>query len=70
MEAADTVAEMLELGLEVENCEEEEGVLRFLLDECIYLYCEVNHQNVPMNGETIDWAHVTRLKVVRIGGAQ
>gem|GEM_PF-2125200 len=43
-------------------------MLRFQLSEELSLYCHANQQNVPMNGETVDWVQVTRLKVIRIGG--
>lgn len=67
MNAVETAAELLEMGLGVENCAQELGVLRFQLSGGLILYCHVNQQSVPMNGEEIDWAQVTRLKVVRIG---
>ena len=67
MNAVETAAELFEIGLGVENCAQERGVLRFQLSEGLILYCHVNHQSVPMNGEGVDWAQVTRLKVVHIG---
>lgn len=70
MEAVDTVSELFELGLEIENCAQEHGMLRCYLSEGLYLYCEVNHQSVPMNGEMVDWGQVMRLKVARFGGEQ
>lgn len=68
MNAVDSVAELFEMGIGVENCTQEQGMLRFQLSEELSLYCHANQQKVPMNGETIDWAQVTRLKVIRIGG--
>ena len=70
MNAVETVAELFEMGLGIENCTREHGMLRFQLSEELGLYCNANQQNVPMNGETIDWAVVTRLKVIRIGGGK
>ena len=70
MDAVETVAELIAMGLGTENCAQKHGMLRFHLSEGLYLYCEVNHHNVPMNGETVDWAQVTRLKVARIGSDQ
>ena len=70
MEAVESVSELLEMGLGIENCEQEQGMLRFYLSEGLYLYCEVNHHRVPMSGITVDWAQVTRLKVIRIGSNQ
>lgn len=67
LEAVETVAELTEVGLEFENCGSTVGLLRFGLSEGQHLYCEVNHQHIPMSGETIDWAKVSRLKVVHIG---
>ena len=67
MNAVDTVAELFDLGLGIENCTQGHGMLSFHLSNALSLYCNVNQQSVPMNGETIDWARVTRLKVVRIG---
>jgi hypothetical protein len=66
MEAVETVAELFEMGLAIESTRER-GMLRFRLREGLSLHCSVNQQSVPINGETIDWAQVTRLKVVRIG---
>ncbi|WP_158443097.1 hypothetical protein [Rubrivivax gelatinosus] len=68
LEAAETVAEVVEMGLEIENCDQEVGLIRFHLSEGQHLYCEVNHHQVPINGEAVDWARVTRLKVIHIGG--
>jgi len=68
LEAVETVAELLEMGLDFEDCGLKVGLIRFGLGEGRHLYCEVNHQHVPMNGETVDWAKVSRLKVVHIGG--
>jgi hypothetical protein len=67
MNAVETVVELFEMGLTIENCSQEQGMLRFQLSEKMGIYCAVNQQGIPMNGETIDWAQVTRLKVVRIG---
>jgi hypothetical protein len=67
MEAVETAAELLEMRLEFEDCGSKVGLIRFGLSEGLHLYCEVNHRHVPMNGETVDWANVTRLKVVHIG---
>ncbi|MDI1260830.1 hypothetical protein [Aquabacterium sp.] len=68
LEAVETVAELVEMGLEFESCGLKVGLIRFGLSERQYLYCEVNHQNVPMSGEAVDWAKVSRLKVIHIGG--
>lgn len=68
LEAVETVAELSEIGLDFENCGSTVGLIRFRLGEGVHLYCEVNHHHVPMNGESVDWARVTRLKVVHIGG--
>lgn len=68
LEAVETVAELMEIGLEFENCGLTVGLIRFELGEGRHLYCEVNHQHVPMNGEAVDWAKVSRLKVIHIGG--
>ncbi len=68
LEAADTVAELMEIGLEFERCESKKGLIRFGLGEGQHLYCEVNHQHTPMSGEAVDWTKVSRLKVVHIGG--
>lgn len=65
--AVETVDELLDMGLKIENCMQEYGVLRFQLIQGLSLYCKVNLQSVPMNGERIDWSRVTRLKVIRIG---
>lgn len=65
--AVEAVAELFEMGLEIENCTHGYGLLRFQLSEALHLYCNVNQQSVPMNDGTIDWARVTRLKVVHIG---
>ena len=70
MNAVETVAELFEIGLEIENCKLGLGMLRFQLSELLSLYCNANHQCVPMNGEMIDWSQVTRLKVVRIGSGK
>ncbi len=70
MNAVETVIELFEMGLEIENCTQKHGMLRFQLSEETSLYCTANQQSVPMNGEPIDWAQVTRLKVVRIGGGK
>ena len=67
MEAVDTAAELIEMGLGTENCAEERGMLRLHLADGMLLHCKVNHQSVPMNGKTVDWTKVTRLKVTRIG---
>ena len=58
------------MGLGFENCAHKLGLVRFQLDDDLYLYSEVNHRNVPMNGEQVDWTKVTRLKVVHVGSAQ
>lgn len=68
--AVETVAELFEMGLGIENCTQEHGMLRFQLGEGLSLDCNANQQSAPMNGETIDWAQVTRLKVVRIGSGK
>lgn len=68
LEAVETVAELVEIGLEYETCGLKVGLIRFELSEELHLYCEVNHQNVPMSGEAVDWAKVSRLKVIHIGG--
>lgn len=70
MNAVDAVAELFEMGLEIESCKQGLGMLRFQLSEVLSLYCNVNQQSVSMNGETIDWTQVTRLKVVRIGSSK
>ena len=70
LEAVETVAELFEMGLGFENCAHKLGLVRFQLDDDLYLYSEVNHRNVPMNGEQVDWTKVTRLKVVHVGSAQ
>lgn len=70
MQAAETVAELFDMGLVIEYCTQEHGVLRFHLDGGLSLFCNVNQQSAPMNGETIDWAQVSRLKVARIGGGK
>ena len=70
MNAAETVAELFEFGLEIENCTQGHGMLRFQLSEGLSLFCNVNQQSAPMNGETIDWAQVSRLKVARIGDSK
>jgi hypothetical protein len=68
MNAVETVAELFEMGLGIENCTQEQGMLRFQLSEELSLYCHANQQSVPMNRETTDWAKVTRLKLIRIEG--
>lgn len=68
MNAVDSVAELFEMGIGIENCTQEQGMLRFQLSEELSLYCHANQQDVPMNGEAVDWVQVTRLKVIRIGG--
>lgn len=68
LEAVDAVAELVDMGLGFENCELKVGLIRFELGEGRYLYCEVNHQHVPMKGEAVDWAQVSRLKIIHIGG--
>lgn len=70
MKAVETVHELFAMGLEVENCAQEHGMLRFQLSEGLCLYCNASQQSVPMNGKTIDWAQVTRLKVVRLGSGK
>lgn len=69
LEAVETVAELVEMGLEFESCGVKVGLIRFELSEGQHLYCEVNHQHVPMSGEAVDWARVSRLKVIHIGGS-
>jgi len=66
MKAVETVEELFAMELEIENCAQEDGMLRFQLSEGLFLYCNASQQSVPMNGKTIDWGQVTRLKVVRI----
>lgn len=68
LEAVETVAELTEMGLEFENYGSKVGLIRFGLSEGRHLYCEANHQHLPMNGESVDWAKVSRLKVIHIGG--
>jgi len=68
LEAVETVAELVEMGLEFESCGSKVGLIRFGLSEGRHLYCEVNHQHVPMSGKAIDWTKVSRLKVIHIGG--
>ncbi|SCX72791.1 hypothetical protein [Variovorax sp. EL159] len=70
MNAVETVAELFDMGLEIESCTQEHGMLRFQLSEGLSLFCNVIQQSAPMNGETIDWAQVARLKVARIGGGK
>jgi hypothetical protein len=70
MNAVEAVTELFEIGLEIENYTQGQGTLRFQLSEALSLYCNVNQQNVPTIGEKIDWARVTRLKVVRIGSSR
>lgn len=70
MNAAENVAELFELGLEIENCTPGHGMLRFQLSEGVSLFCNVNQHRTPMNGETIDWTQVSRLKVARIGDSK
>lgn len=69
MSAVDTVAELFDMGLGIESCTQGHGMLRFQLNEVLSLYCNANQQGVPMSGETIDWAQVTRLKIFCIGSA-
>lgn len=68
LEAVETVAELIDVGLEFENCDLKLGRIRFELSDERYLYCEVNHQSVPMNGESVNWNKVCRLKIIHIGG--
>lgn len=70
LEAVETVAELLELGLDFESCAQKIGLVRFPLSDGIYLYCEVNHRTVPVNGQRVDWTKVMRLKVTSIGSSQ
>lgn len=70
MNAVETVAELFDMGLEIDNCAQEHTMLRFQLSEGLSLLCNVNQQSAPMSGGTIDWAQVTRLKVVHIGGSK
>lgn len=67
MNAVDTVSELFDIGLGIENCTDGHAMLRLELSEMTFLYCNANQHNVPMNGKSIDWTQVTRLKVVRIG---
>jgi hypothetical protein len=68
LEAVETVAELIEMGLDFESLGSRVGLIRFELSEGRYLYCEVNHQHVPMSGEAVDWTKVSRLKIIHIGG--
>lgn len=70
LEAVETAAELLEIGLGFEDCARKLGLVRFHLNDGLYLYCEVNHRNVPMSGRQVDWTKVTRLKVVDIRSGQ
>jgi hypothetical protein len=70
MNAVETVDELFEMGLGIENCSDEYGMLRFQLSGVLGLYCIANQQCVPMNGDTIEWAQVTRLKLVHIGSSR
>lgn len=70
VQAAETAAELVDMGLGIEHCAQEPGLLRFHLDGGVCLVCQVNHRTVPMNGPMIDWTQVTRLQVVRIGDCQ
>lgn len=68
LEAVDTAAELPHIGLDFEHCGSRVGLIRFELGTGLHLYCEVNHHHVPLQGDAVDWAMVTRLKVVHIGG--
>ena len=68
MESADTVSELFDLGLEIQHCCEDPGLLRFRLNEHACLACRANHRSLPLNGGNIDWAQVTRLQLVRVEG--
>lgn len=70
LEAVETAAELLEMGLGFEDCARKLGLVRFHLNDDLYLYCEVNHRILPMSGERVDWTKVTRLKVVNVGSGQ
>lgn len=69
LEAVETVAELLDMTLGFEVCEAVFGRIRVLLSEGQYLYCEVNHQHVPTSEEKVNWALVSRLKIIHIGGS-
>lgn len=69
LEAVETVAELMEMGLDFESCASTVGLIRFSLSKGRHICCQVNHHHVPMNGEVVDWARVTRLKVLHIGGS-
>lgn len=69
LEAVESVAELPEIGLGYEECGSKVGLIRFELSQGQYLYCEVNHQHVPTRAEAVDWAKVSRLKVVHLGGS-
>lgn len=70
LEAVDTMAELSDMGLNFESCIHKLGLVRFPLSDGLYLYCEVNHRSVPMNGEQVDWTKVMRLKITSIGSGQ
>ncbi|MGY0202000.1 hypothetical protein [Leptothrix sp. BB-3] len=70
MNAVETVAELLEMGLGSEHCAQEHGMLRFHLCEGLNIYCNANQQSIPMNGGSIDWTQVSRLKIIRIGSGK
>lgn len=70
MKAVETVDELFTMGLEIENCAQERGMLRFQLSEGLCMYCKTSQQNVPVNSKTIDWTQVIRLKVVHIGSGK
>ena len=69
LEAVETVAELLAMTLGFEVCEGVFGRIRVLLSEEQYLYCEVNHQHVPTSEGQVNWALVSRLKIIHIGGS-
>lgn len=70
MNAVETVAELLEMDFGVDISIQEQGMLRFQLHEDISLYCDANLISMPSPGEALDWAQVTRLKVVHIGSSK
>jgi hypothetical protein len=70
MNAVESVAELLVMGLGSENCAQEHEMLRFHLNEETSLYCDANQQSMPINGNSIDWFQVSRLKVIRIGSGK
>ena len=67
MNAAETVAELFEMQLGIDACSQGPAMLRLRLSEELCLYCNPNQQRVSKLRAEIDWAQVTRLKVVSIG---